>query len=782
MSLSKTFEMAFVVGAALQANFAQVMNQAQKKTSLLEKSVERLNQKTADVSAVLARRRATDEAQKAFTKAAKEADSLKQRLLSMSNPSQQMIDKFVHLETASTKAKNSWLEQRNALAQLENKTKSVGLSYEKLIKRQEGFAKSSVLANKGLNNFRSGKDIVRNSSGYAAATGIALTSKMAGVVQTGAGFDSAMARVGAVSGASGEDLLALREQAKELGKSTVWSSSQAAEGQQYLAMAGFNKEQIMKSMPGMLDLASAGGIDLGSAADIGSNILTGMGLDASQMGRVGDVLVNTFTKSNTNLTMLGETMKYAAPVAKSLGVSVEEAAAMAGKLGDAGIQGSMAGTTLRTVMLRLSAPSKEGAKALDALGVKTTDAAGNMRKMPDILSDLNKAMAEMPEAQKAAYTKAIFETEAMSGAFVLMEQAGKGALQEFISSVKKSGTAKEVAAKQNDNLLGDYRGLTSALEGLSIVFYESLVPALRWATQAGTKLLGGISALLKECPWVSQAIGAIAGGFGLLVSAALPVFTLFKTGMFIFGVLKTVLGGIQLGMSAMTLAMSMNPFLLLLGGITAVIGAGILLYQNWDTVKEKAAELWAGLQTAFANVSTYIGNCFDTVSSTLSNVWAGIQSTFSGLAGFVGNCFESAVGAIKTPINAMIAIINSVIEKINEYANVEVPSWVPGIGGKGLGFQLQPIAALASGGIATSSTIAQIGEGSEPEAVLPLSKLDSMLGSSSGSSGSINVNLTINVSGSSSAGEDIKKAASSAVFNLKKELAILLANERRLSY
>ena len=258
----------------------------------------------------------------------------------------------------------------------------------------------------------SGMNLINSSKGYAATTGIAMFSQMAGAVKTGANFDAAMARVGAVSGASGEDLLALREQAKALGKSTVWSSSQAAEGQQFLAMAGFSKDQILKSMPGMLDLASAGGIDLGSAADIGSNILTGMGLDASEMGRVGDVLTNTFTKSNTNLSMLGETMKFAAPVAKSLGVSLEEAAAMAGKLGDAGIQGSMAGTTLRAVMLRLSAPSTQGAQALDALGVKTTDAAGNMRKIPEILADLNKAMAKMPEAQRAAYTCLLYTSDA----------------------------------------------------------------------------------------------------------------------------------------------------------------------------------------------------------------------------------------------------------------------------------------------------------------------------------------------------------------------------------
>ena len=670
----------------------------------------------------------------------------------MSNPSKSLVAEFNRMESASLKAKNAWIAQKNALAKLENEAKTAGSSFDTLVKKQTALQKRMRYAEKGKSRLDSGMNLINSSKGYAATTGIAMFSQIAGAVKTGANFDAAMARVGAVSGASGEDLLALREQAKTLGKSTAWSSSQAAEGQQFLAMAGFSKDQILKSMPGMLDLASAGGIDLGSAADIGSNILTGMGLDASEMGRVGDVLTNTFTNSNTNLSMLGETMKFAAPVAKSLGVSLEEAAAMAGKLGDAGIQGSMAGTTLRAVMLRLSAPSKQGAQALDALGVNTTDAAGNMRKVPEILADLNKAMAKMPEAQRAAYTKAIFETEAMSGAFVLMEQAGKGALQEFTEAVKKTGTAQQVAAVQNNNLTGDYKAFTSAVEGLTIAFYETLEPALRKITQVGTKVMSWLTDFVNEHPKLVAAFGALAGGIGAFASAALPAFTLFKTGCFIFGLFKSAIGVAQIAMAAFNFVLSANPIGLVVTAIGTAIAAGVLLYQNWDSVKEMASEAWEAIKNAF-----------------------------SGLGTFMENVFQTAMAAAKKPINGLIGMFNVVIEKINEYANVEIPSWVPGIGGESLGFQLNPIPALASGGVATRSTLAQIGEGSEPEAVLPLSRLNAML-SPEPAAPSVNVNLNISVNGSGTPGVDIQQAASAAAFNLKRELERLLADERRLAY
>lgn len=187
-------------------------------------------------------------------------------------------------------------------------------------------------------------------------------------------------------------------------------------------------------------------------------------------------------------------------------------------------------------------------------------------------------------------------------------------------------------------------------------------------------------------------------------------------------------------------------------GIAAAIAAGYLLYENWDELKTEAGELWEGLKAAFGGVGEY-----------------------------VSGCFETAASGVKTPINAMIAMINSVIATINEYANVKVPSWVPGVGGESLGFQLNPIPALASGGVATRSTIAQIGEGSEPEAVLPLSRLNAML-SPEPAAPSVNVNLNISVNGSGSPGADIQQAASAAAFNLKRELERLLADQRRLAY
>ena len=795
MPIPKTFEVAFVVGAALQAQFASVMDKATRKTTMLEKAVQDLQKANSNISSVLKQREATEKARNEWQWASKSADQLKRTLLGMSNPSKSLVAEFNRMEAVSLKAKNAWLAQKNALTKLEAETKTAGVSFEALARKQNALQKRMQFAANGKARLDEGKNLINSSKGYASMAGMAMFAKMGGAIQTGANFDAAMARVGAVSGASGEDLLALREQAKELGKSTVWSSSEAASGQQFLAMAGFSKDQILKSMPGMLDLASAGGIDLGSAADIGSNILTGMGLDASEMGRVGDVLVNTFTKSNTSLSMLGETMKYAAPVAKSLGVTVEEAA---GKLGDAGIQGSMAGTTLRTVMLRLSAPSKQGAEALDALGVKTTDAAGNMRRMPEILADLNKAMEKMPEAQKAAYTKAIFETEAMSGAFVLMEQAGKGALQEFTEAVKKTGTAQQVAADQNNNLVGDYKAFTSAVEGLTIAFYETLEPALRKITQVGTKAMSWLTDFVNENPKFTSAIGMVAGAIGSFAAAALPAFTLFKTGVFIFGIFKSAIGAAQITMAAFNLVVSANPIGAFITGIAAAIAAGIALYKNWDTIKERAQALWAKIQQTFSEFGVFIGGAFQSAVNAVSEplsalqsmivsgmdfVTQGFHSAFSGLGSFVGGAFESAMMAAKTPINAMIAMINSVIEKINEYSNVQVPSWVPGIGGQGLGFQLNPIPQLADGGIATSSTLANIGEGSEPEAILPLSRLDSMLGNSMVSPApSVNVNLTVNVQGTGNAASDIRQGASAAAFDLKRELERLLANERRLAY
>ena len=201
-------------------------------------------------------------------------------------------------------------------------------------------------------------------AGAAALSGLAVAA-----IKMGSDFEAGMSRVQALSGATGAEFEALRKTALELGRTTVFSASQAAEGMQYLAMAGFKTNEIIAAMPGVLNAAAAGQVDLATAADITSNVLSGFGLKAEEAARVADVLTKAFTSSNTTMESLGETMKYAAPVAAAAGFALEEVAAAAGMLGDAGIQGSQAGTTLRAIMLRLINPPKQAAEALDALGI-----------------------------------------------------------------------------------------------------------------------------------------------------------------------------------------------------------------------------------------------------------------------------------------------------------------------------------------------------------------------------------------------------------------------------
>src|SRR5699024_5729548 len=171
---------------------------------------------------------------------------------------------------------------------------------------------------------------------------------------------------------------------------------------QYLAMAGYESNEIISAMPGVLNAAAAGQVELGTAADITSNVLSGFGLQASETSRVADVLTKAFTSSNTSMESLGETMKYAAPVAKAAGFSLEETAAAAGILGDSGISASQAGTTLRGVMLRLINPPKQAAEALDALGISVTDSSGKIKPLYKIIEELQKATAGMTDAQKSA--------------------------------------------------------------------------------------------------------------------------------------------------------------------------------------------------------------------------------------------------------------------------------------------------------------------------------------------------------------------------------------------
>lgn len=282
------------------------------------------------------------------------------------------------------------------------------------------------------------RDRLASSGAWMTAAGAGILYAGNRMIAPGFGFEEEMSSVQALTRLTKASaaLEKLKTQARELGATTTFTATDVAQGQGFLAMAGFDPKSILDAMPGMLNLSKAGRTDLAQTADIASNILTGFKLNADQSSRMADVLVGTFTRANVNLQMLGDTMKYVAPVAASLGVDIETAAAMTGKLGDAGVQGSMAGTALRAILSRLAAPPRMAAKALQELNISAQDARGNLRGLPDILEELNKKTAKMGDARRVGLFKHIAGEEAANGLTILVNKAGSGELKTMIETLR----------------------------------------------------------------------------------------------------------------------------------------------------------------------------------------------------------------------------------------------------------------------------------------------------------------------------------------------------------
>ncbi|EPF6559492.1 phage tail tape measure protein [Serratia marcescens] len=365
--------------------------------------------------------------------------------------------------------------------------------------------------------------------GKLAAGGAAATAGGAGtlygasrIMMPGFDFDEGMSGVQALTRMDKSDprLKMLREQARALGASTAYTATDAASGQKFLAMAGFTPESIKQALPGVLNMGLAGDMGLGEASDIGSNVLTQFGMKADQMDRVSDVLTAAFTRSNTDLRMLGETMTYAGPVAADLGISLENMAAMAGAMADNGIRGSMAGTALRAGLTRLVAPAKAGQDALGALGVKVNDAQGRLRAMPEILKDVAKNIQKFDQASQARIKKDIFGEEAMVGMGAVLKAAMNGRYDELNTALENAkGEADKVAKVKVDNLKGDVKQLVSAWEDLGIQMEESVDSPLRKLTQRFTNLIASVGKWMKANPQLTSALITAGLVIGVTVTA-----------------------------------------------------------------------------------------------------------------------------------------------------------------------------------------------------------------------------------------------------------------------
>ena len=518
--------------------------------------------------------------------------------------------------------------------------------------------------NKTQKAFKSIKKSLKSVGGSAAALGKNISTKMlapmgafAGFsLKTAGDFESAMNKVSAISGSTGETLKALENQAKELGRTTQFSASEAADAMGFLSMAGFDAQKTMAAMPGILDLAAASSTDLATTADIASNILSGLGMEASKTGQLADVMAKATASANLNVLELGEAMKMAAPMADAANLSLEGMTAIMGKMADAGIKGTMAGTAVKAGITKLLNPTKQVSAALDGMGVSVSNSDGSMRNFIDILTDLEKAGAGAAE-----FTK-IFGERA-GPALLASTKQGVGAIKELKAKLQDAGgTAKTMADTQMKGLNGSIKKLKSAFEGLQLAVANSGL--LEWATKMTDKLTA-FMAKISGTGGAMSGLGSDIAAFAAVIQEKLAVAWKIITDIFggfsqyldpikqAWGELGTAWDDLMasiFGAESAGQAESMKAFWTAIGQLLGVtiklaVTAVTLAFKGLGVAIEGVKAIWNGLSELANRVMTGVK---DALMKPIIQLMKGIKKVAEKLPDFIGDPAEKAIDRMLT--------------------------------------------------------------------------------------------------------------------------------------
>lgn len=482
-------------------------------------------------------------------------------------------------------------------------------------------------------------------------------------VQATMDFESAMSEVGAISGATGDDLAALETKAKEMGETTKFSASESAEALKYMAMAGWKTSDMLNGLDGVLNLAAASGADLGTTSDIVTDALTAMGYSAGDAGRLADVMAAASSNANTNVELMGETFKYAGTMAGTMGYSMEDVSLAIGLMANSGIKGSMAGTSLNAIISRLATNTNGAADCINELGVEFYNTDGTARNLGDVMAELREATRGLTTEQKAEIASTVAGEEAKKGLLAILNASASDYDKLSVAINNSSGSAKEMADTMNNNLSGQITLLKSQLEGLAIQFVTLIMPYLKqgveWLSKVcewiaglddGTKKMiitvGGIVAaagpVLIFFGKVSGGIGEIIKVGGLLIggigklSPAISGITGIGSKLIggIGGLIGKVTGG---GGLIAALGAIPAPVWIVIGIFAALVAAGVLIYKNWNEIKEWAGKTWE-------KITGIVGSAVDGIRNFFSGIIDFVKDNWQGLALLLVNPF---VGGFK---------------------------------------------------------------------------------------------------------------------------------------
>ena len=493
----------------------------------------------------------------------------------------------------------------------------------------------------------------------------------AAAVKTAADFDAGMSKVAAISGATGEDLDALRDKAREMGAKTKFSASEAASAMEYMAMAGWKTEDMLGGIEGIMNLAAASGEDLATTSDIVTDALTAFGLTAQDSAHFADILAAASSNANTNVAMMGETFKYCAPIAGALGFSAEDVAEAIGLMANAGIKSTQAGTALRTIMNNLSGEVKITGKALGEVTIATTNTDGSMRDLSDILADCRGAFSQLSESERAQAAEALVGKNAMSGFLALMNAAPED-IEKLSTAIENcDGTAAQMAETMQDNLAGQLTILKSQLEELAISFGEMLMPAIRAIVskiQAFVDKLNGMSEsqrkavltigliiaalgpLLVILGTVISKVGTAMQGFVKLATGVKKLGVAVKAGTGVFGKLGAALGGIS------------GPVLAVIAVIAVLVAAFKHLWDTNESFRNAITAIWNGIVSKIQTFCQGIVERLNALGFEFGSIVDVLKSLWDGLCQYLAPVFEAAFSVISTVLGSVLNVITGLLD------------------------------------------------------------------------------------------------------------------------
>lgn len=608
-------------------------------------------------------------------------------------------------DPAVDKTSQEYMELRREIIETESKLKHFKQEAEKL-----NNVKLKALGDQLKSVGDKMKTVGKNATQYVSAP---IAAGLGAAVKTTMDFDYAMSQVAATMGKTTQEMQeekvttdefsgSLRDLAIEMGSKTAFSATQAAEALNYMALAGYDAKTSAEMLPKVLNLAAAGNMDLATASDMVTDSQSALGLSLEETDTLIDQMAKTSSKTNTSVEQLGSAILTVGGTAKTMKGGTEELASVLGVLADNGVKGSEGGTALRNILLSLQSPTDKAAATLEALGIQVFDAEGKMRDLRDIMPEMNAALSELTDEERTKAIASIFNKRDLKSVNALLATS-TGRWDELSKAIGNSGgAAEEMAGTQLDNLKGSLTILKSALEGLAIHVGDVLTPYIK-------RFAEWITSLVDKFNELSPTAQTIITFIGIAVAAIGPLLVVAGVLLSCIGSIITALPMLGAGLTALA-----GPVGIVVAAIAGLIAVGVLLYKNWDKIKEKAGAL-----------KEWIVAKFNALKEGVKNIFAGIRD------------------AMLAPIRKAVDTIKNLIEKIKNFfkfkvslPHIKLPHFVIQPKGWKLGDLLQgdiPYLGIdwyANGAIFTKPTVVGnrgFGEAGA-EAALPLDMLWNQMG------------------------------------------------------